>query len=121
MEKKRPRGERMDKKRKENLEKTTPIQAMKVCGPISAGNHEITSKCLFAIQIFKERYESQQELIKALRHHLHKDIERLLIARRLKRQREFAKETKHIEKQLNKVTPNTLHQTRQTRSTSLEF
>jgi|APSaa5957512535_1039671.scaffolds.fasta_scaffold269004_2 hypothetical protein len=121
MEKKPPRGQRMNVKRRENLEKTAPIQAMKVCGPISLGNKKITSKCLFAIQTIKERYQSQQELIKALRHHLHKDIERLLIARRLNKQREFAKETKQIEKQLNKVIPNTLRQTRQTRSASLEF
>ena len=121
MEKKPPRGQRMNKRRKENLEKTAPIQAMKICGPISSGNQKITSKCLFAIQIFKERYESEQELTKALRHHLHKDIERLLIARRLNKQREFAKETKHIEKQLNKVTPNTLRQTSRSRSASIEF
>ena len=121
MEKKRPRGKRMDEKRKKNLEKTAPIQAMKICGPISAGNQEISSKCLFAIQIFKEKYESEQELTKALRHHLHKDIERLLVARRLNKQREFAKETNHIEKLLNKVTPKTLRQTSRSRSASIEF
>lgn len=119
MEKKPPRGQRMQHERKQRLEKTPPIQAMKVCGSISSGDQHITKKCLLAIKVFKDIYNTQKELIDALRHHLHKDIERLLIARRLNKEREFAKETKHIEKQLNKVTPKTLRQTRQSKSFEL--
>lgn len=110
--KKPPRGERMNPERKRTIEKTEPVKAMKICGPISLGNQKITSKCLLAIQVFKERDQSEQELKKALRHHLHKDIERLLVARRANKEREFAQQARRIEKELNKVTPLRLRQTR---------
>ena len=70
---KKKRGQRMDPGRKRKLEKTEPIQAMKVCGPISYGDQKIASKCLVAIQSFKNRYECE-ELKKKLTDYLYKDI-----------------------------------------------
>ena len=111
-EKIQPRGERMDPERKRKLQKTQPIQAMKICGPISLGDQKITSKCLFAIRVFKERYQNEKELKKALTHHLYQDIKRLLVVRKANKEREFAQQAMRIEKELNKVTPLALRQTR---------
>uniref|UniRef100_A0A6C0IZW0 Uncharacterized protein n=1 Tax=viral metagenome TaxID=1070528 RepID=A0A6C0IZW0_9ZZZZ len=107
-EKRPPRGARMDAERKRKLEKKEPIQAMKICGPIALGDQKIASKCLLAIQVFKERYQSEQELKKALRHHLYQDIKRLLVVRRVNKEREFAQQARRLEKELNKVAPLTL-------------
>jgi hypothetical protein len=111
-EKKPPRGERMDPERKKKIEKTEPIKAMKICGPIALGDQNIVSKCLLAIQVFKEQHTGEKELEKALRHHLYKDIERLLIVRRANKEREYAQQSRRLQKELNKVTPRTLRQTR---------
>ena len=109
-DKKPPRGKRMNISRKENLEKTAPVQAMKVCGPISLGDQKITSKCLLAVPNFKERYTGEK-LKEELRNHLYKDIERLLVIRKANKDREYAEQTRHLKREMNKVTPRTLRQT----------
>lgn len=114
--KKEKRGQRMDPGRKRKLEKTEPIKAMKVCGPISYGDQEIVSKCLLAIQFFKKRYEGEQ-LKKELTDYLYKDIERLLVARRAQQNREFAEQTRRFEREITKVTPRVLQKSRGYRST----
>mgnify|MGYP006092662539 CR=1 FL=1 len=100
----------MSTNRKKNLEKTEPIQAMKICGPISLGDQKITSKCLLAVRAFKERY-TDEKLKEALRHHLYKDIERLLVVRKATKAAEYAQQTRYLQKEMNKVTPRTLRQT----------
>tara|TARA_Y100000389_G_C17276504_1_gene420693 strand:+ start:414 stop:710 length:297 start_codon:yes stop_codon:yes gene_type:complete len=97
----------MNTARKRTLLKTAPIKAMKICGPISLGDQEITSKCLLAIQAFKERYTGEN-LKEALRHHLYKDIERLLVVRKATKAAEYAQQTRQLQKEMNKVTPRTL-------------
>ena len=110
-EKKPPRGERMNPERKKKIEKTEPIKAMKICGPIAIGDQNILSKCFSALPGFKKNFTGEQ-LKKELRHYLYKDIERLLVVRRANKEREYARQTQRIQKELNKVTPLTLRQTR---------
>lgn len=115
-QKKEKRGQRMNPVRKREIEKTAPIKAMKVCGSISLGDQSITSKCLKAVQIFKERYTGEK-LKEELRNHLYKDIERLLINRRAKHERDYAEQTRHLNREMNKVTPRALRNPRLAEST----
>lgn len=98
------RGNRMNKSRKAKHMKLEPVIAMKMCGPIALGDQRITSKCLDAMKEYKYRYEGK-ELEDQLRVHLYKDIERLLITRRAQKEREYKKQSDHIQKQLEKVVP----------------
>ena len=109
--KREKRGQRMNPERKKMLVKTAPVVAMKICGPISQGSQLIASKCLKAVQFFKERYTGK-ELENELRNHLYKDIERVLYKRRAKREREYTEQTQCLNREINKVTPRALQKTR---------
>lgn len=104
MDAKKRRGNRMNPIRKKEHVKMEPIVAMKVCGPISLGDQNIVSKCLKAVKFFKEQYTGQK-LQKELRGHLYKDIERLLIARKSEKEREYLRKMRHLNAEMNKVAP----------------
>ena len=97
------RGHRMDKNRKKKHVTMEPVVAMKVCGSISLGDQNITSKCIKAFQLFKDRYKSTKQLQDALRQHLYKDIERLIVTRKGAKEREFQKLTRHLNAKMNEV------------------
>jgi len=104
---KKKRGQRMNENRKKRLMNTPPIRAMEVCGPLTYGDQKLTSKCLLAVQLFREMYTGKK-LTEALRHHLHKDIERILVVKRAKKQEEYKKKMRRMQNELNKVTPDAL-------------
>ncbi len=101
------RGKRMDPTRKKTHIKMEPIVAMTICGPIARGDQNITSKCLTAVKFFKEKYTGKK-LQDELRNYLYKDIERLLVARRAKKEKDYERATRHLNAEMYKVTPHAL-------------